>query len=127
MNPLTKAMVEIKNAQLAGKSEAVLKPSSRLLQGVLDVMKNEEYIRGYEFLDDFRGGILVVSLNGRINDCGVISPRFAVKYDELEKFEARYLPARNFGKLIITTVEGILSNEGARAKGGGGRLLAFVY
>jgi ribosomal protein S8 len=127
MNPLTKSLVEIKNAQLAGKSEVVLRPTSRLLLSVLQVMKGYGYIKEFETLEDHRGGITVVTLNGRINDCGVISPRFAIKAEQIEEFEARYLPAKNFGKLILTTVDGVVSNEDAKKKHMGGKLLAFIY
>jgi ribosomal protein S8 len=127
MNPLTKALVEIKNAQIAGKDEVVIRPTSKLLVSVLDVIKECGYVRDFELLDDHRGGIAVVRLNGRINNCGVVSPRFSVKLEEMEKFEARYLPAKNFGRLILTTVEGIMTNEDAKQKHVGGKLLAYIY
>lgn len=127
MNPLTKALVEIKNAQIAGKDEVVIKPTSGLLVSVLDVVKACGYVKDFELLDDHRGGIMIVRLNGRINNCGVISPRFSVKLDDMEKFEARYLPAKNFGRLILTTVEGIMTNDDAKQRHIGGKLLAYIY
>ncbi len=127
MNPLTKALVEMKNAQLAGKEEVIIKPTSKLLFSVTQVIKNCGYVKDFEILDDHRGGIMVVKLNGRINNCGVISPRFSVKADQIENFEARYLPAKNFGRLILTTVEGIMTNEDAKKKHVGGKLLAYIY
>jgi small subunit ribosomal protein S15Ae len=36
------------------------------------------YIGEFEVLDDHRSGKIVVELIGRINKCGVISPRFDV-------------------------------------------------
>jgi small subunit ribosomal protein S15Ae len=36
------------------------------------------YIGQFEVLDDHRGGKIVVELIGRINKCGVISPRYDV-------------------------------------------------
>ncbi len=36
------------------------------------------YIGEFEVVDDHRSGKIVVELNGRINKCGVISPRFDV-------------------------------------------------
>ena len=66
-------------------------------------------------------------LEGNINKCGVIKPRHAVKKDEFEKFEKRYLPAKNFGILILTTPEGIMTHHDAKERGIGGRLLAYMY
>ena len=37
------------------------------------------YIGEFEVLDDHRSGKIVVQLTGRINKCGVISPRFDVQ------------------------------------------------
>ncbi len=67
------------------------------------------------------------TLAGQINDCGVIKPRYSVKTDDLEKFEARYLPAQDFGVLILTTTKGVLTHTQAKNGGVGGKLLAFVY
>ncbi len=36
------------------------------------------YIGEFEVIDDHRSGKIVVNLVGRINKCGVISPRFDV-------------------------------------------------
>jgi small subunit ribosomal protein S8 len=68
-----------------------------------------------------------VVLSGQINDCGVIRPRYSVKRDDLERYEARYLPAQDFGVLILTTTKGVLSHADAKKDGVGGKLLAYVY
>ena len=80
-----------------------------------------------EYIDDNRAGQFKVELEGNINKCGVIKPRHAVKKDEFEKFEKRYLPAKNFGILIVTTPEGIMTHYEAKERGIGGRLLAYMY
>lgn len=45
-------------------------------------------------MDDHRSGKIVVELNGRLNKCGVISPRFDVGVKEIEPWTARLLPSR---------------------------------
>jgi small subunit ribosomal protein S15Ae len=42
------------------------------------------YIGEFEIIDDHRGGKIVIQLNGRLNKCGVISPRFNVGVDDSE-------------------------------------------
>jgi small subunit ribosomal protein S8 len=66
-------------------------------------------------------------LKGAINNCGVIKPRYSVKRSDLEKFESRYLPAQDFGVLILTTTEGVITHTEAKELGVGGKLLAYVY
>ncbi len=124
---LNDAMAVIRNAETAGKGECHLRPASKLVGRVLEVMKEADYIAGYERVEDGRGGFYRVTLKGNINNCGVIKPRFAVRRTDLEKWEARYLPAQDFGLLILTTTEGVMSQIKAKEAGVGGKLLAFVY
>ncbi|MCK5038255.1 MAG: 30S ribosomal protein S8 [Thermoplasmata archaeon] len=126
-DPLNDAMSQINNAEEVGKSECVVKPSSKLIGRVLKTMQDNGYIKEFEYLDDGRSGQFKVSLNGNINKCGVIKPRFSVRKAELENFESRYLPAQDFGVLILTTTEGVITHTQARSLGVGGRLLAYVY
>jgi len=68
-----------------------------------------------------------VELIGNINKCGVIKPRFPVKKNEFEKWEKRFLPAKDFGILLVSTPKGVMSHKEAYKNGIGGRLLAYVY
>jgi small subunit ribosomal protein S8 len=124
---LADAMSAIKNAGRVGKFECLIKPSSKLIGRVLKIMEEEGYIGKFEHIDDGRGGIFRVQLIGRINDCGVIKPRYSVGYRQLEKYEARYLPAEGFGVLILTTTQGVVTHTKARELKVGGKLLAYVY
>ncbi len=124
---LNDAMVTIRNAEAAGKRECLVHPASKLVGHVLKVMQDHQYIRSFELVEDGRGGIYRIGLGGSINSCGVIKPRFSVKRTDLEKYEARYLPAQDFGVLILTTTEGVISQTKAKEIGVGGKLLAYVY
>lgn len=124
---LNDAMGVIKNAERVGKGECVVRPSSKLIGRVLRVMQESGYIKQFELVEDGRSRMFKVALGGQINDCGVIRPRYAVKVSELEKYEARYLPAQDFGVLILTTTRGVVTHMDAKKGGVGGRLLAFVY
>jgi len=126
-DPLNDAMTALKNAEASGKRECILRPASKLVGRVLKVLQEHDYIRQFEYVDDGRGGIYRAVLKGNINDCGVIKPRFAVGRTELEKWEARYLPAQDFGVLILTTTAGVISQTRAKEMGIGGKLLAYVY
>ncbi len=88
---------------------------------------SSEYIGEFEIVDDRRAGKIVVSLMGRVNKCGVISPRFDVKLGEIEKWIVNLLPSRNFGKIVLTTSLGIMDHEEARRKHTGGKILGFFY
>ena len=126
-DPLNDALISIKNAELSGKMECRVYPASKLTGRVLNVMQKYGYIREFEFVENGRGGEFIVKLHGRLNSCGVVKPRFSVKRDDIEKFERRYLPGKNFGILVISTTKGVVSNNEAKELGIGGKLLAYVF
>jgi len=126
-DPLANALSTIKNAERKGKGRCIIQPSSKMIGGVLSLLKDRGYVGSYEFVDDGKAGIFQVDLIGSINNCGVIKPRYPIKRNELDRWESRYLPARDFGLLILTTTDGIISHSDARKKGIGGKLLAYVY
>ncbi|NLT37521.1 MAG: 30S ribosomal protein S8 [Methanomassiliicoccus sp.] len=126
-DPLNDAMSTIKNAASVGKSECMIRPSSKLIGRVLKVMQEHGYINQFEFIEDGKAGVFKVMIQGKINNCGVIKPRYSVQKNDLERFEARYLPAQDFGVLIMTTTAGVVSHTRAKELGVGGKLLAYVY
>ena len=109
MDPLADALTNIRNNERQVNDHCTISPASKLIGRVLSTMQKENYIGEFEFIDDNKAGKFEVELEGNINQCGVIKPRHAVKKDEFEKFEKRYLPAKNFGILIVTTPEGIMT------------------
>ncbi len=102
-------------------------PFSKVIGNVLRVMQKHNYIGTFEYVDDPQNGKFRTELLGTINQCGVIKPRHAVKTDEYEKWERRYLPAKGFGILIVSTCKGVMNQMEAQNLGVGGRLLAYVY
>ncbi|KHO46814.1 MAG: small subunit ribosomal protein S8 [archaeon GW2011_AR3] len=126
-DPLANAMSKILNAENIGMRECQTKPNSKVVKEVLKVMQDNLYIGGYEEADDGRGGIIRINLLGNINKCGVIKPRFSVKMQDFEKYEKRFLPAKDFGIIIMTTPQGIMTHIEAKKKSTGGKLLAYCY
>ena len=84
------------------------------------------YIGEFEIVDDHRSGKIVVELVGRLNKCGVISPRFDLSLDKLEGWTQNILPSRQFGFLVLTTSYGVMDHEEARRKGTGGKVRTRV-
>lgn len=85
------------------------------------------YIGEFEFVDNHRSGKIVVELNGRLNKCGAISPRYDIAAKDIEAWVGRLLPSRQFGHIILTTSQGIMDHEEARRKKVGGKVLGFFY
>ena len=126
-DPLANVMSLILNNELIGESECLIKPVSRVIKEVLKVMKENGYIGDFKEVEDSRGNYIQLKLVGNINKCGVIKPRYSVKSNDFEKFERRYLPAKDLGILFVSTPKGIMTHYDAKAKKTGGRLLAYCY
>ncbi|MEM7819834.1 MAG: 30S ribosomal protein S8 [Candidatus Aenigmatarchaeota archaeon] len=123
---LSDVLYVINNAEKLGRKSCIV-PASKLIKNVLKVMQKSGYIGSFEFIDDGKSGKLQIELIGRINKTRAIRPRFSVKKDEYEKWESRYLPAKDFGILIVSTSKGIMTQKDAIEKGLGGKLLCYVY
>ncbi len=126
-DPLAAALSKIMNAERAGKREVLIKPASKLLKEVLNLLNEHNYVGSFEEIDDEKGGVLKVNILGNVNKCGAIKPRFSSKHNNFEKWEKRYLPAKDFGLLIVSTPQGIMAHNLAKEKKTGGKLLAYCY
>ena len=118
---------QLNNAVRVGKDEITTSVSSSLLKHVLELMQDGGYVQSVEEVVDSKGNTLKIKLSGSLNGCGVIKPRFAIKADNFEKFEKRFLPAKGFGFLIISTNQGLLTHNKAKELGIGGKLVSFCY
>ena len=126
-NVLSNLFASLQNSELRNKKECTVIPASGLASEVLKVLQKKRYIGEFEQIDDGVGGKLRIQLLGRINKCGVISPRFPVKASKLVDWEHRYLPAVGVGTLIVSTSKGVMAHAEAQEKKIGGRLIGFVY
>lgn len=77
MSTLADCLKTMTNAEKRGKRQALIRPASSVIIRVLKVMQKHGYIGDFEVVDNHRSNKIVVELNGRINKCGVVSPRYA--------------------------------------------------
>ncbi|WP_318568534.1 30S ribosomal protein S8 [Salinigranum marinum] len=126
-DPLSNALSGVNNAESVGHLSHTVQPASNVIGSVLEVFYDRGYIDGFEFVDDGKSGNFEVELKGAINKCGAVKPRYTTGADEYEKWEKRYLPARDYGTLIVSTSHGVMSHYAAREEGLGGQVIAYVY
>ena len=124
---LSNALSNVLMDEKLGRPESTIKPSSKVIKKVLEIMKENRYVGNFEETKNAKGSILKLNLLGNINKCGVIKPRYLVKKDQFEKFEERYLLAKDMGILIVSTPAGIITHTEAKKKNVGGKLLAYCY
>ncbi len=126
-DPLSTALSKMLNSERIGRKECTIKPVSTLIKKVFKIMNAHKYIGAFKETNDGKGGFIVINLLGNINKCGSVKPRFSCKVEEFTKFEKRYLLARGFGILLISTQQGLMTHDEAKKKNIGGKLIAYCY
>jgi ribosomal protein S8 len=120
---LSDVLNQVMMAKNAGKKTCEVGASNVLVK-VLEIMKKHGYI-DYELKEDkFKKIIIKIK---SLNECRSIRPRFYVKKNELEKFIRRFLPARGFGIIIVSTNKGLMTHADAMEKEIGGSLIAYCF
>ena len=62
-----------------------------------------------------------------VSECRAIKPRFTFNIKTLDKYIRRFLPARNFGYVIVSTSKGLKTHQEAQEDKIGGSLIAYFY
>jgi small subunit ribosomal protein S8 len=122
---VTNALNCIMNAKRAGKKFCIV-PTSNFLIRLLEVMKKNGYVASYD--EEHAKNLRNVRIEfGKLNECKAIKPRFYIAKGELDKYMGRFLPARDFGILILSTSKGLMTHKEAIEKGIGGSLIAYCF
>ncbi len=125
-DPVADALSKINNSVKALYKTVEVKKNKLLLK-ILEKLKENGYVGSYEVIEDGRQGMIRINLLGTINKCCVVKPRYNVKVEELESFERKFLPAKDFGVIIISTNKGLLTQSEAREQNIGGAIVAYCY
>ena len=128
-DPLGDLLTRIRNAQLRRKDK-VSSPGSRLRANVLDVLKDEGYIRGYT-TTDFGNGRTEFEIELKYFDgAPVIRDISRVSKPGRRVYASvRNLPRINngLGIAIVSTPKGVMADHDAREANVGGEVLCTVF
>ena len=128
-DPLGDMLTRIRNAQMRNMS-TVKTPSSKLRSWVLDVLKSEGYIRGYESIkNDIGRDEIEVSLKYFDGNPVIKELKRISKPGRRVYAGAKQIPQvrQGLGVAIISTPKGIMSDMQARATNVGGEILCTVF
>lgn len=128
-DPLGDMLSRIRNGQRAGYA-SVRAPGSRLRAGVLDVLKREGFIRGFQS-QEVRPGMseLVIELKYAdgapvIREIARVSKPGRRVYSKIKDLPRIY---NGLGISILSTPRGVLSDHEARDANVGGEVLCRVF
>jgi len=114
---------QIMNAKRVEKRELTIRKYSKVLLGLLEMMKEKGHV-DYEVDEEAKTVTIKII---KLNECKAIKPRYFVGVDDINKYLRRFLPSRNFGSLIISTNQGLLNHKEAVKNNLGGSVIAYFY
>jgi small subunit ribosomal protein S8 len=128
-DPISDLIARINNAQMRKKPK-VSTPGSRLRVSVLDVLKNEGFIRGYAKVDHADGrSELEIELKYFDGEPVIREINRVSKPGRRVYVAVRNLPRINngLGVAILSTPKGVMADHDARDAKVGGELLCTVF
>lgn len=128
-DPLGDMLTRIRNAQRSRHTSCV-SPASKLRANVLDVLKREGFIRGFQ-AEELRPGVAQLRIELKYNDgepvikeiTRVSKPGRRV-YSKIRELPRVYA---GLGISILSTPRGVMSDAEARAANVGGEVLCRVF
>ncbi len=128
-DPLGDMLTRIRNAQMRNRSK-VSTPASKLRARVLDVLREEGYIRGYAEIE-YGGGKTEFEIELKyydgapvIRDIKRVSTPGRRVYSSVDELPTI---ANGLGVAILSTPKGVMSDTRARAENVGGEILCSVF
>jgi len=128
MDPIANMLVALKNGGLA-KKESVVIPHSKFKLSILNLLKDEGYVKAVNLKEEESKKFIEVALsyeNGRPKISGVIKRSLPSKrvYTGVKKI----MPFKyGHGMTILSTPKGVLSDRRAREEMVGGEVLFAIW
>ena len=128
-DPIADFLTRIRNANSV-RHEKVEILASKLKKTMAQILKEEGFIKDFEYIEDGKQGILRVYLKYGANKQKVITGlkrisrpglRVYAKKDEIPKILG------GLGIAIISTSQGVMTDKNARKQGLGGEVLCYVW
>jgi small subunit ribosomal protein S8 len=127
-DPIGDLLSRIRNAQMRNKSK-VTSPNSRLRESVLDVLKNEGYIRGYAVVEKDGRSEIEIELKYFDGEPVIREIERVSKPGRRVYTSVRNMPRINngLGVTIVSTPKGVMADHDARDANVGGEILCKVF
>ncbi|MEM5794651.1 MAG: 30S ribosomal protein S8 [Bacillota bacterium] len=128
-DPIADMLTRIRNANSVYHDKVEM-PASKIKQAIAKVLKEEGFIKDFEYVSDDKQGIIRVNLKYGPNREKVITGlkriskpglRVYAKTDEIPRV------LRGLGIAILSTSKGIMADKQARKEGIGGEVICYVW
>lgn len=128
-DPIADLLTRVRNANTV-YLETVEVPASKIKRAMVEIFKQEGYIRDYEFLEDDKQGIIRLYLKYGQNKKRIITGLKRISKPGRRVYAQKHEIPRVLGGLgiaIISTSKGLMTDRQARREGLGGEVICYVW
>ena len=128
-DPIADMLTRIRNAN-SKKHKTVDVPASNMKKAIANILFKEGYIAAYEEINDNTQGVIRITLKYDENGARVIDGLKRISKPGLRVYASKEeLPKvlNGLGIAIISTSQGLKTDQEARQEGLGGEVLAYIW
>lgn len=128
-DPIADFLTRVRNGNMV-LHDTVESPSSKIKLAISEIMKEEGYIRNYEYIADGKQGVIRVYLKYGEDRNKVISGIKRISKPGLRVYAKKDEIPRVLGGLgtaIISTSKGLMTDKRARKEGLGGEIICYIW
>ena len=122
-------LTRIRNAGTA-RHESVDVPASNVKKAIAQILLDEGYINGFQFIEDGKQGVIHIVLKYTADKKNAITGIKRISKPGLRIYtNVENMPKviKGLGIAILSTSKGIMTDKQARANNVGGEVLAYVW
>jgi len=128
-DPIADLLTRIRNANTANHDRVEV-PGSKMKKAIVQILKDEGFVRDFEWMDNGHQGVIRVYLKYGPNKTKVISGLRRISKPGLRVYAKRDQVPKVLGGLgvaILSTSKGVMTDKKARQEGLGGEVLAYIW
>ncbi|RMD50825.1 MAG: 30S ribosomal protein S8 [Ignavibacteria bacterium] len=127
-DPIADYLTRIRNAVKAGKRWVEI-PSSGMKENLAKIMKENNFIRDYEIIEDNKQNVLKIYLKYVDGEPSITGLKRISKPGLRKYAEANNIPRvlNGLGICVVSTSKGLLTDKQAREENVGGELICYIW
>lgn len=127
-DPISDFLLRIRNASKAKKLRVEI-PSSKMKQGLAEILKKENYIHDYSIIEDSKQNVLRIQLKYRDGSSAISGLKRISKPGLRVYKDSTELPRvyNGLGTAVISTSKGLMTDKEARATAFGGEVICYIW
>lgn len=128
-DPIADLLTRIRNANTANHDRVEV-PGSKMKKAIVQILKDEGFVRDFEWVDNGHQGVIRVYLKYGPSKTKVISGLRRISKPGLRVYAKRDQVPKVLGGLgvaVLSTSKGVMTDKKARQDGLGGEVLCYIW